>query len=411
MKTELVPAAVWGLMCLSAVASPAAVNGNGLPPSACFSDYLESKDGFYATVDGGAVFFNGPVKDQSNIYRGYGGAPFNLPATDHPVGPSDTSDTTGSVGGTFGYVLSRHPEESWLGTNLRAEAGGDYLQTSASSSQSVSASPTNYVSIGRLDGQNFTDSFSLVNNPFIAVGNAAVPVANIKFDSHDELYDAKVVLKSDYCVAQGAFVFTPEVGVGFARIEQRSSTDLSGSTTTQPTYANEQESINANYYGAILGFELKANVSKSFVPFFSVVSTLGYAQAGYFGAQEYSSNFNIASINNNDSVSNNAGDFFAREQISAGYLLRLRAGDSQGCRRRRLLEQRPDRAGTDGGERHVGGESQLQRSRGAFGGDFDGQSRGPRDGHRSVLRNRFLSGNRRLISGLGFLLPAAISSF
>ena len=313
MKNELSAIiAVLGLTCISASASPATPVSSSccstMPPSACFSDYLESKDNFYASVTGGAIFFEGPIKDQSNIYKGNGALGGN-PAVS-AIEPSSTNDITGSIGGTFGYILDRNPQENWLGHNLRAEANGDYYQTSVSSFEAIITAPTNFVSMGRLDGQN-----SNIVVPTFFGPNAP----DISFSGHEDMYDGNIVLKSDYSLAQGAFVFTPEVGVSFARLNQRYSTDISGFSPTLGGFANEEEHIDTEYYGAVFGFELKANVTKNFVPFLSAVTTLGYAQSNYFGSQEYNSLFNNSSENGNDSVSDSRGDFSAREQINAGF--------------------------------------------------------------------------------------------
>ena len=304
---------VFGLTCLTASADSAPATPVSStpppapPPSACFSDYLESKSDFYVEVNGGAIFFDGPIKDQSNIYRGNGALGGN-PVT-NPIDPNSTSDTTGSIGGTFGYVLDRNPQENWLGHNLRAETSADYFQTSASES-STTIPGTNFFGMGRVDGQNF----GIINPVFYGTN----PV-NVSFDSHDEMYDADLVVKSDYGLAKGAFVLTPELGLGFGRLEQRSSTNITGFSSNNPGYANEQESITTDYYGAILGFELKANVSKQFVPFLCAITTLGYAQSNYFGAQEFNALFSVSSENGNDSTSDSDGNFFAREQINGGF--------------------------------------------------------------------------------------------
>lgn len=304
---------ILGLSGLRAVASPA-VQPAPPPASACFSDYLESKQGFYAEANGGAIFFNGPNKDESNIFTG-STVGVTGPITGHPVGAFSTTDTTGSVGGTFGYVVAPHPGESWIGANLRAEVSGNYYQTSADGAANVGTLPASYVAVGRLDGAN-----AEIVDPVISYSVAGAPVTpssftSVKFDSHDEIYDIDAVVKSDYFLSQGAFVFTPKVGLAYAHIDQRSSTFVT--SPGAPNFANQEENLGTDYYGAKLGFELKANVSKSFVMFIDESTTLAYADANYEGNQQYASTFNATSVGT-DRVTDSKSDFALREQVNAG---------------------------------------------------------------------------------------------
>jgi hypothetical protein len=266
--------------------------------------YWESKNQFYAEVDGGAVFLNTPKKDNSNFFND----PVELSRNgqSNALGSFHTDSTAASVGGKFGYILSATPRDSWMGHNLRVEASGSYFQTDTSDSgRPKTADPADTAFwIEPLNGQiNSSNYFGVAATPHVTETN------------NDYFYEGGAALKSDYYLGHNnEFTITPSIGFDYAQLGQHFDTSGKGTIDHQFTGFNQDEKIDTDYYGLKLGFELRANVSKQFVMFLDGDLSPVLAYSDYHGQQGINGGNGITTSQAND----NANEFTFHGSLDGG---------------------------------------------------------------------------------------------
>ena len=261
--------------------------------------YWESKDAFYAEVDGGAVILNTPNKNNSNFFNDPGEV--GLAGQTDALGSFKTNSTTGSIGGKFGYILSAKPADSWLGSNLRLEASGTYFETDTSDSGTAStADPaTTAFWAESLNGQ-------INSSNYYAIGASA----KVSETTQDYFYEGGAALKSDYDLGHGALTFTPSLGLDYSHLGQHFETKATGNAGS----LNQGEKVNTDYYGLKFGFELRANVSKQFIMFIDGGLSPMLAYSNYDGQQAINGGNGLTTSQAND----NASEFTFHGNLDGG---------------------------------------------------------------------------------------------
>jgi hypothetical protein len=295
--------AVLSMVSAHAVPSAHPSDSSITPPQ--LGGYWESKDNFYAEVDGGAVFLNTPNKDNSNFFNTYGS---DVNGQNNVLGSFKTTSTAGSVGGKIGYVIEKQPTDSWLGSNLRVEASGSYFQSSASASGTISEPEEAGYWVEALDGKS--------SNIFGIGEVEATGVQNVTEVTNDYFYEAGIALKSDYNLGgNGEFTITPSLSFDYAHLGQHFQTNAIGLEFTDGSFS-QAEKVNTDYYGLNFGFELRANVSKQFVMFLDGGITPQIAFSNYNGQQAIQPEPEFASTSE---ANDNTSQFTFQANLDGGF--------------------------------------------------------------------------------------------
>ena len=225
-------------------------------------------DPFYAELDGGVVFLHTPRKNNDNLFTDVGALGGN--GKDDSTGNFDTSSIGGSLGGRLGYVLERHPDNPWLGANLRVEGMVNYFESGTGDSgryapggvnnaywiQSLNGSPGNYIGVFQ-------------------------PSPTVHESTSDYFYQGGASFKSDFNLLDGAIVLTPMIGLDYSHLGQHFDTSATGNVG----FFNQQEKIDTDYYGFDFGFDVTAHLTRQLSATYSTSIDPLIASSSYAGHQ------------------------------------------------------------------------------------------------------------------------------